>query len=374
MWDSNYLQFDKKFYKAKTGLAIGGRLSPKLAEFVMNDILEEVVYQLGYDPTLLVKYVDDILLIGPIDEIENTFNIFNNINSTIKFTIEHESSNKINYLDMQLIRNENGKISTNFYQKPTNKGRLLNFKSNHPWHQRINTANNLINRIFKLSSIEFRKSNIDLAVKLLIKNSYPSHVIHTLISKFITSENRSTQQQNQHNQNFNQTQQTKSYIGCNYINNLSENLSKLFQKYNKDSTIAYKTNNNVKQLHNGKKDSINKMEKSGLIYSMDCTQCEKLYVGQTGQFLEKRMYQHQQDYKNRQKLAQKHHTAAIDHSLSTGHSFDYKNPKILHMEKLFSRRNTLEMIYIKKHQENTVNIRTEIEKLSSAYHQLIITP
>lgn len=368
--ESNYTQFQNNYYRSRTGLAIGGCVSPILADFVVSDLIEEAICELSYDPLLLVKYVDDILLIAPQDELEDTLTIFNNVNSHIKFTIEYENNNCIPYLDMTIIHNEDGSISTNFFQKPTHKGRILNFKSNHPYHQRINTARNFVNRIFSLSSQQFWKQNIGVAVNILRKNSYPDSLIKSVItdcfkSKFILSPVDPET-------NLNTENNPKLYISCNYVNGLSENISKLFKKFTLNHTIALKSNKNIKQLHNPKKDPIPTLKKSGLIYAMDCNDCEKVYVGQTGQFLVNRMYQHKNDYKNREKLKNKHHSAAVEHALTTRHSFNYDNPTILHSEQQKSKRNTIEMIYIKKFKEKAVNIKSDTEKLSSTYSHLIL--
>lgn len=88
--DSNYVQFDGKFFKANNGLTIGGCASPVLADMVMMDILEEAVHELGYDPILLKKYVDDILLFCPKEELENTLTVFNSVNQSVQFTMEVE--------------------------------------------------------------------------------------------------------------------------------------------------------------------------------------------------------------------------------------------------------------------------------------------
>lgn len=63
--ESNYLQLDHQIYKPEDGLAIGDRISSILMDWVMTDILNSVVEGLGYDPVLLLKYVDDFQLIGP---------------------------------------------------------------------------------------------------------------------------------------------------------------------------------------------------------------------------------------------------------------------------------------------------------------------
>lgn len=373
--DTNYLQFRNKFYKAKNGLAIGGCASPILADMVMTDIIEEAVLELGYDPILLVKYVDDILLIGPKEEMENTFNIFNQINQSIKFTIEHECNHQINYLDITIIREADGRISTNFYQKPTNKGRILNYNSSHPSHQKLNTAQNLINRIFTLSSEKYWKNNIPIAIDLLVKNSYPKTLINSIITKFLRdSKNANILSEDKNNTNTHQPKPQKQYISCNYINGLSEKIQKQYTKINPQYTIAHKSSNNIKKTHNAKKDIISKMKKSELIYQMDCKDCDKIYIGQTGQFLGSRMYQHKADYNKRHLLKNKHKTSATQHSILTDHQFNYDNPSIIHMEQQKSKRNTLEMIYITKEREKVVNVKSETEKLSSTYQQLIDQP
>lgn len=62
----------------------------------MAHSFDDIVYQLRYDPVVLIKY-------APIDEIRSTLSIFNNINHS-KFTIEYEEENRINYLDTLIIR------------------------------------------------------------------------------------------------------------------------------------------------------------------------------------------------------------------------------------------------------------------------------
>lgn len=48
-----------KLYKQNDGLTIGGSVSGILADFVITDLLDRAIEKLGFDPTLLVKYVDE---------------------------------------------------------------------------------------------------------------------------------------------------------------------------------------------------------------------------------------------------------------------------------------------------------------------------
>ena len=42
-------------------MTIGGPVSGILADLVITDLLDRVIDKAGFDPTLLVKYVDDVI-------------------------------------------------------------------------------------------------------------------------------------------------------------------------------------------------------------------------------------------------------------------------------------------------------------------------
>ena len=66
--ESYYLTHNNRIYKQKDGLTIGGSVSGILADFVITDLLERAVEKSGFDPTLMVKYVDDTLAFIPKEE------------------------------------------------------------------------------------------------------------------------------------------------------------------------------------------------------------------------------------------------------------------------------------------------------------------
>ena len=103
--------------------------------------------------------------------------IFNNEDENIKFTYEQENNKKINFLDIIFI-NDNQSIITDWYQKPTYSGRILNFLSNHPRHQKIAMIYNMIDdKAVLLADSKFQQKNIKFASKILEQNNYPKKYI-----------------------------------------------------------------------------------------------------------------------------------------------------------------------------------------------------
>lgn len=116
------------------------------------------------------------------------------------------------------------------------------------------------------------------------------------------------------------------------------------------------------------------MSKSGVIYSFRCKECNKSYIGQTGQKLKNRIAQHKSDFRNKRKIINKNKnaTAALQHTINTGHTFNYDSVKILDAEINFRKRLTLEMLHIvNEGDNNAVNLKSDVESLDSTYAQLI---
>ena len=66
--------------------------------------------------------------------------MLNNLDDNIKFTME-KHTDKLPFLDIMVMKNENGTISTDY--KTTNTHRYLDFRSCHKHHVKINVPFNL---------------------------------------------------------------------------------------------------------------------------------------------------------------------------------------------------------------------------------------
>lgn len=111
--------------------------------------LDYAVSKLPFTSPVLRKFVDDLFLAIPIDQIENVIAVFNSYSSHLQFTHELEHDNRLSFLDMTVIRMPDQSMRTEWYQKPIASGRFLDFKSFHPFKQKINVATTFIQRVKK---------------------------------------------------------------------------------------------------------------------------------------------------------------------------------------------------------------------------------
>lgn len=349
---SNYFQFKNNYYKQIDGVAMGSPISSNIAQIIMEDLEITITNKINYIQ-FYTRYVDDLFLIIPRDKVNEILNLFNSYHPKLQFTIETEKKNTINYLDLTLIKKDN-KILTKWYSKPTASGRLLNYHSNHPYRQKIAVLNNTIQRIIKLTSPELRIETLHTTTKILKNNNYPTKLISNSIKQQTEKLYNSIQYEKQE-KNTNIT-----YLTLPYIPPLTQKIKNLLKPHN--FQITYKPINTIKQFYTPLKTKIPKETRTHTIYSIKCKECNKQYIGQTGQYLKNRLQQHKNN---------NNYTALKKHQEQTDHTFDFDNTKIITTEQHKQKRQFLEMIHIQKNLNTCVNDRTDIQGLSNTYYTVI---
>ena len=93
----------------------------------------------GNLPLFYKRYVDDTFVVfNDREDCELFFEYFNTQHKNIKFTLEHEQSDCISFLDVLVSRNEEGTIETSLYRKKTFSGLYMKFDSFVPQHFKKN--------------------------------------------------------------------------------------------------------------------------------------------------------------------------------------------------------------------------------------------
>lgn len=323
--------------------------------------MEQTIVNAGFDPLLIVKYVDDILMFGPRDEIENFLQLLNSYCDEIQFTLEIEENNSIPYLDMLIHRCHDGTLITELYQKPTSKNRLLNYHSAHPFAQKSGMAYGMISRILSITSPQFREKSISKIFDILISNNYPKKLIQNLIHKYCSKSS---------NQMISNGEIVTVYRSLLYVPKLSENLQHLFTSFNKNIKLGMKPFSTTRKILPSKTNKYPTMGRHGVVYIFDCNNCDGQYIGETGRKLSDRIKEHIYDSKHKHKDIS-NQTAAVQHIINTGHSFNYEDAQILITESNKTKRRILESIFINKHSNTSINLRNDLQSLNPTFLQIL---
>ena len=113
--DYTYLYFHGKFYHQIFGVAMGSPISVIIANLVMENVEEGAISTFLNPPKYWRRYVDDTFVIIKKTEVDEFHNHINNIEASIKFTIEHETNDFISFLDICVTRKATGGLMTNIY-------------------------------------------------------------------------------------------------------------------------------------------------------------------------------------------------------------------------------------------------------------------
>ncbi|XP_023228566.1 uncharacterized protein LOC111628940 [Centruroides sculpturatus] len=176
-----------RYYRQRDGISIGSVIGPKLAEIVMINI-DKILSRLG-GIVFLARYVDDIFIIynSKITSSEKILKKANEINEYIKFTYENEIFDKLNYLDITIVRFKDHLVY-NKYEKPCNANKVINFKSYCPISQKRNIYLMEISKIFsRTNRINKRDEEIKKVNRKYLLNDYPGRLLKNWYDKYLES-------------------------------------------------------------------------------------------------------------------------------------------------------------------------------------------
>lgn len=234
--------------------------------------------------------------------------------------------------------------------------RFLFYNGTNPLAHKRNVALALTDRAIAFTDPKFRPNAIFRARSILIANGYPLNFIDKIIKSRVNMfYNRAKDRDNK---------ETK-FISIPYIHGHSEQLRKILVRYG--FSASFSTKNTLRNIYSKLKYDIDKMDKSNLVYKINCKSCSSLYIGTTSQKFKNRISQHKGDIRNKKKLA----TSLCEHALSQGHEFDFDNAKIINRESNYKARLILEMCRIQEFSRLAINRKTDVDGLSSHYVQII---
>jgi hypothetical protein len=360
--DQNYFKFQQQIYRQKQGLAMGSPLSPLMADFFMNH-LEKTITKLPLFKNLLFyfRYVDDILglWVGTERQLDQFLTEINNINKSIKFTMEF-GDKTINFLDIN-INILNNKLDFDIYRKETYTDNLIHNTSKHHPSQKLSVFHSLLHRLLNvpLSTDKYKKEIS--TIKLLAKNNgFSAEIIDRLLKNKIRKRESRILAPGLCHTNKNEFIWNKmGFVNEKISNKISQTLKKA--KINP----AFYNNKSLGKMLINTKDKVDVMEKNG-VYKLDCGSCSASYVGKTKRALNIRL---------------KEHTAAINnnhpeksnfakHIIENKHIFNNKTISLIHPNAVGKKLDKLEILEINR-LKNNEQITIINEQKDFAYSPLL---
>lgn len=340
-------------------------------------MFDECLPKLDFRPGFVKKFIDDIISTAPedkVDEAKETFNKFDP-RGRLEFTTEIEKDKKINFLDMTLIHMNNQNIKTNWYAKGTKSNRIVNYLSAHPKKMKENIAVELVNRVMRLSDPIFKPMNEKRIKEILMKNNYPQRIITKAFESYKNRENLKRQQEPRQLISQKNPENDPIYRSMPFVPHLTQAVNKQMKLANPNLIIAPKHIKKLEDNFTKAKTKIRKEDRTNAIYRIDCKTklCpEPFYIGETERTPNKRMAEHDRDYKNRFKPGNK--TALIKHALDfPGHepNLETKNVKILEREENKFKRKIIESCYINIYDTTANNYKRDAKRMHENYSNII---
>lgn len=342
IFDNCFHSFNGQVYRQIDGTPMGLPLSPAICELVMEFIdryILERCRHLQINVLYYGRYVDDGFLVASGRSFPRILQIFNSIHPRLRFTMEDENDGTLPFLDLKVVRNEDGNIITDWYHKPTWSGRYLNFQSYLPLSYKRNTVSVLTRKVLELSDESFHQKNFDVIRNTLYLNSYPTDFVNKIIEQTIVKFNMLGP--------MNQPNSPQKYLSIPYDAVVFNKLRVLFQPYN--IQVIAKPHNTLGQLLFSKnKDRTPREFTTNVVYSIECT-CNELYIGNTSQWALTRFKQHQS--------RNSEHSALSAHLIESGHQISFDKMKFIANEPHRRIREIKEMAYIK----SSANINNQID-------------
>ena len=133
--ENNYFEFNDKYYLQTHGTAMGTTMAVSYANIFMAALEEEILKNApeGLTPLEWIRFLDDIFAIWCHGEatLIRFLHHMNKLHTTIKFEYEY-STKTVHFLDTRIYVNEQNKLESDVYIKPTDKTMLLHNTSFHP--------------------------------------------------------------------------------------------------------------------------------------------------------------------------------------------------------------------------------------------------
>ncbi|XP_062592820.1 uncharacterized protein LOC134254311, partial [Saccostrea cucullata] len=191
--DNNTFEFADHHYLQIKGTAMGTKVAPTYATLTLGYLEHKLHDQLctlwGIESANKIRskwkrFLDDCFILWEedVDKLTEFYDLLNQMNSDIKFTMETDDL-QMPFLDV-LVTKDNTSLNTDIYYKPTDTHQYLHFGSSHPHHTKTAIPYNLARRICTIvSNTNIRDIRLEELKLYLLNQKYPEQLVDNGIKK-----------------------------------------------------------------------------------------------------------------------------------------------------------------------------------------------
>ena len=235
-------------------------------------------------PKLWHRYVDDVLAIVKRATIDSTLQHLNSQHPDIAFTKEVVSNGRLPYLDATIRRNGN-RVTTSVHRKPTDTGRYLSFDSHHPVSAKRSTVSALLSRALSVVSDSTEQTaELDVVKSTLLKNGYPAAFIDNELARLRGNKGKQQPVLSERDDLYSTT------VVIPFVDKTTQAIQRVLRPLR--IRVVGRPCQWKWSLENGLKDSIDPQEDTGVVYAINCRDCEAAYIGETGRTTNVRVAEH----------------------------------------------------------------------------------
>ena len=234
---------------------------------------------------------------------------------------------------MCLWRESDGSVTTSVYRKTTHTNQYLPFDSHHPAAHKASVVRTLLSRASDLSSNGVvRVVEEERVVDALKQNGYPLRFI----------------QKHSHCRNLprpvvDDQRPQRTSLTLPYISGLSETIRRILGPL--DIRVAFRPHSTLRRQLVHPKDPVPMDQRTGVVYQIPCSECHKVYVGQSGRTLKHRLSEHQRALQKGDVAA----SALAEHVWSTGHQVNLSEAEVIDSHPFATTRCLLGSWHIQHH-------------------------
>jgi hypothetical protein len=290
---STVFTFNGRWYKQKSGLPIGSRISGLLATIFMDEIEKRLIPELPI--AVYARYVDDTLILTRnSDDAMKILQSFNTAHPQLTFTMEEAVDQKISLLDFTIETTENG-LKIGFYRKAARSDIFINSKTALPTSMKHQIINNERQRIaYRCNSHAERKEEFGKFEERLKRNGF---------NEMDIQKTRGPKKRSGRGKSYSCFNETPFFFSVPFVSDaLNGRLRRMFLKAGVKVVIAHKGRNLRNMLQKTtaqRKCSIpscttpkHLCHRSNVVYQLTCRECKAKYIGMTRRHLHTRIREH----------------------------------------------------------------------------------